>query len=50
MKKKQVKRVTKVERGLIVLANYLEDPCHDQYRVRDQILEILGLEEIKKHI
>lgn len=36
--------ITPVEMAIITLASYLEDPVHDDYKVKEHILEILGLE------
>ena len=47
MKNKQIK-LNKIERAILLLAEYLENPQHDQFKVRQHILEMLGLEEVKK--
>lgn len=39
-------KLTPVEQALLTLARYLEDPGHYNYKVSDQIEEILGLEFI----
>lgn len=32
------------EEAIMALADYLEDPMHDQYKVKEHIMDILGLE------
>lgn len=44
-KNKEVK-LTNIERAVILLAGYMEDPMHSDYRVRDHIIEVLGFEPL----
>lgn len=43
MKQKLIE-LSKVEKALIYLADMLEDPMHDQYKVRQKVEEILEVE------
>lgn len=40
--------LNKYEKALILLAEYMEDPMHDQYRIKAQVLDMLGLEFVPK--
>lgn len=40
------REITPIEMAIITLATYLEDPSHDDYKVKEHILEILGLEDV----
>lgn len=44
----EIARLTQVERAIILLAGYLEDPNHSDYRVRDHVIEVLGYEPLTK--
>ncbi len=48
MKKRTITKINKVEKAIIYLAWMLEDPLHDQYRLRDHVLDILGLQDVPK--
>lgn len=49
MTKKTVK-LTKVEKAILELAKFMQDPCHHDYRVHSIILDILGYESLPKTI
>ena len=40
-------KLTKIEHALLVLAEMMEVPNHDQYQIKNRILEILGYEALK---
>lgn len=44
--KKKAKKLSRIEQALILLAEYMQDPVHDQYMVKAQVLDILGLQEV----
>lgn len=43
-KKRKFHKLTRIEKSLILLADYMEDPTHDRYQMKKMILDILGLE------
>lgn len=38
---------TRIEEAILALAEYLEDPNHDNYKVSEDIANILGIEFIE---
>jgi len=40
-------RLDQIEEAIIYLAEMMEDPTHDMYMIKDKVLDILRLEEIK---
>lgn len=42
MKKKKNVHLTKIEQAILLLAEYLEDPTHDQFRVFEHVADVLG--------
>lgn len=38
-------KLSKVERAIILLADYMEHPNHDQYHIQKHVLDILGYEK-----
>lgn len=42
--RKRTVHLTKVQKAILLLANYMEDPMHHDYRVQNHVLDILGLE------
>lgn len=50
-KKQKIKKITPIEEAILCLADYLENPNHDEYKVREHIMWILGIEKkFKKDI
>lgn len=47
-RKRKLVKLNKIEKAILFLAEYMEDPNHDQYRIKTMVLDILGLEEIKQ--
>lgn len=45
---RKVQQITDIERAIIHLAECMENPMHHEYRVRTEILEILGWEPLPK--
>lgn len=46
MKKRTYRKLNRIERALLYIADMMQDPVHDQYPIRHQVLDILGLEII----
>lgn len=47
-KKRKIIKLNRIEKAILFLAEYMEDPMHDQYKIRAMTLDILGLELINK--
>ncbi len=47
MKKRIFHKLTKVEQALVYIADMIEDPNHDQYKIKQVVLDLLGLELIE---
>lgn len=43
-KKLKTVKLSKIERAILLLADYMEDPMHDEYKIKMQVLDILGYE------
>ena len=41
-------KLTKIEHALLYIADMMENPMHDQYQIKNQVLNILGLYEKTK--
>lgn len=39
-------KLSRIEKAILRLAAYMEDPMHDQYHICDEITDILGYEYI----
>ncbi|MES2060234.1 MAG: hypothetical protein V4438_04355 [Patescibacteria group bacterium] len=42
--KERIAKLSKVEKAIVYLAEMMQDPMHDQYRIRAQVIDILGYE------
>lgn len=47
MKKRKYIKLNKIERALLTLAEHIERNPYNEYRVRQEVSDILGIEEIK---
>ena len=48
-KTRKIYKLNRIEKAILHLADLLEDPMHDQYKVRLMIMDILGLELTPPH-
>jgi len=46
MKKRKTRKISRIERAILILASYIESNPLCEYKVSKEILEILGLEII----
>lgn len=46
---KETKKLTRIEEAILMLADYLEDEMHADYKIKQHIMEILGVELIKSN-
>jgi len=50
MKKRKIAKLNRIERALLLIADYLEDPNHCDYKAREHVMSILGYEEVREKI
>lgn len=44
---KKLRKITQIEKAIIYLAEFMENPFHDQYQIKNQVMDILGVKEVK---